>query len=107
MGGVARLAAAKRAACPANDDAGPEGAAARGDGGDEIVEGGSSSGSSSSGALGGGGARSGPRPVFGRRVRAFESGGADGGAFVAPETHYERPCDDDERAECFRFRASS
>jgi len=45
--------------------------------------------------------------VFGRRVRAFESGGADGGAFVAPETHYERPCDDDERAECFRFRASS
>ena len=107
VGGVARLAAAKRAACPANDDAGPEGAAARGDGGDEIVEGGSSSGSSSSGALGGGGARSGPRPVFGRRVRAFESGGADGGAFVAPETHYERPCDDDERAECFRFRASS
>ena len=45
--------------------------------------------------------------MFGRRVRAFESGGADGGVFVAPETHYERPCDDDERAECFRFRASS
>ena len=58
------------------------------------------------GRRGGGGARSGPRPVL-RRVRAFESGGADGGAFVAPETHYERPCDDDERAECFRFRASS
>ena len=102
VGGVARLAAAKRAACPAND----------GDDSDETVDetgssSGSSEGSSSSGALGGGGARSGPRPVFGRRVRAFESGGADGGAFVAPETHYERPCDDDERAECFRFRASS
>ena len=40
QGGVARLAAAKRAACPANDDAGPEGAAARGGDGDEIVEGG-------------------------------------------------------------------
>ena len=45
-----------------------------------------------------------PQPPL---LRAFESGGADGGAFVAPETHYERPCDDDERAECFRFRASS